>query len=103
MSRNGGDYNYGITVMLDRDYDPVGMRHWTSADFEYCAFCGAFGCSTSRHGPEGIMIEYDLRNLGIESTFEIVDEVNPNEQFWPLIGGATKILKDWMRVRRIEK
>lgn len=52
MSANGGDYDFGRTVAV-RDGKPVGVRFWTSADFEFCPHSGTFNrCDERCEGAE---------------------------------------------------
>ena len=47
MSNDGGDYDFGRIVAV-QDGNPVAVRFWTSADFDYCPLCGNF----DRHSVE---------------------------------------------------
>jgi len=43
MSNNGGDYDFGYTLLVETATGKViGGRHWTSAEFDYCPGCGSF-------------------------------------------------------------
>ena len=47
MSNNGGDYDFGRTVAIQNG-KPVGVRYWTSADFDFCPHSGHFDRCTER-------------------------------------------------------
>jgi hypothetical protein len=43
--RNGGAYSYSEVVELDDAGNIVGGHYETSAEFQFCRFCGSFGCA----------------------------------------------------------
>jgi hypothetical protein len=80
LSSTGGDYDYGRIVAVDDG--PVGVCHWTSADFDYCSHCGTF----SHAQCEAKAAKSDLRLQGVE-VVEVTEDSDPERfgrylQWW---------------------
>ncbi len=43
--RNGGNYKYEEVAILDESGVILRGEHTTSAEFQFCTFCGSFGCT----------------------------------------------------------
>jgi len=85
MSHDGGDYSFGVTVVVLGSHQIAG-RHWTSCDaFEYCRSCGTFGSCSCEHEDTYSGPVYD----GSDAWELIAD---PGGEFYP-VEGITALTK----------
>ena len=99
LSHNGGDYVEGITVILDLYGRPIGMRHWTSAEFDFCPFCGMYARCGANHEKD-LMGLYDVENLKDAPHYEWCD-YQPDRPWWRFDEDSKKVMTDWMVLKNL--